>query len=165
MSKKPVATRNPIFQWLPIVRLDSDDKNSQPGGLRLSSSEGGIDKTKTVSKNPADGMDVDLLLEALGSLGGYTLPKSVEITCKLKSILEKAVKISNDLYAKSKEKCKFSLCNVPNCDRGNIDKIKKAINDAIKDKKPTEIDHTYDGSTHWQGGNEIEVPCNPYDKK
>ncbi|MEX1192873.1 MAG: RHS repeat-associated core domain-containing protein, partial [Brumimicrobium sp.] len=63
-DKGTIVDFGPIF---------GDGKETQPGGFNLTSEDGGVSSTKTISENDAESRDIGALLDALGGLKNGSL--------------------------------------------------------------------------------------------
>ena len=118
----------------------------------LASAEGGFgngkNKSLNVDKQP---INMDVLLTTLSSLGGVKVPKILEQSVLLKSIVEKGKEIKEK---KILEPCTETLCSNTKCDR----------NDEAKVKNNPNIPHS-PGYSHDRGGKVIEVDCDKQKNK
>jgi RHS repeat-associated protein len=161
-SAKPIATRHPISKWIPIVRTAEDDKYSQPGGKRLTTSDrdGAIDPTKIESLGPADGLNIDKLVEAIKKHKPEAAPKLLENTLDIEEkLLKYKDKIKSDIEIKKSTKhCFQHLCRNKSCVRSNPDKVR--ANPSIEHTNTgTPESHIEDGI-----GGQVEVDCKELEK-
>ncbi len=87
---KCVYKRHPLFQFWPHSSNKDEEGNGEriPGGEKCQAENGGTSPTKTVSDNPGETINVDLLIAA--KFGNGKVSKIQSLSEMVKSIFEKA---------------------------------------------------------------------------
>jgi len=131
---------------------DFKDWSSVRGGIELTSEEGGFRKGRSSTINADKQLvNVDVLLTTLSSLGGVTVPKILEQSVLLKSIVEKG----KEFYDKHIGPCTVQLCRNKLCPRSNADSVKQNPNINCKNSPGIPPEENW----HSAGGESVEVEC------
>ena len=109
LGKEPVYTRHPIVQGvgqIPVIEEGSGDA-ALPGGVHLSSENGGVSPTKTKTKDPqADITEADLLLAAAGGVKGGKAPANMNAVNKASGLAEVVAEEVNNVSDENAKKKK-----------------------------------------------------------